>query len=444
MNVREFFGNHPLLMWLIIGMLLRLLLAPLLTRSFDVASWGEIMENIRAGEGLYDVKGYYYTPLWGYFLNVAAIVSAFFPGLDTLATTADVTYLEYFFDHDTRIPTLGFAIFIKIPLILFDAAVAYALYELMKLVTDDEKKAVRIFAAWMIIVPAIMVSSVAGMFDNLSVLLLLLSMFCLFLRKNAAAGVLLGLGAMLKIYPGLAIVPMTCYIIAVNSDRTERIRKCASLWVSAAITAVIVIIPPVMKGQIEQVFYLLTSRLRDYGSSSTVTVNGILLLCAIIALVIVSIAIYRFLQKHYGNPEKAFIGTLCVLIGLAVTITYNIQYVVEVLPLILLMFVAYGVGSKRLLILFSALYAVYFIGELPVLLLALEEAVTWFPLDVLEGLAKAINNGWLMELLLMYVRSAHQIIIGIFSLIILYDAIFGRVMPWELSSRIVGRSHDDS
>ena len=435
MNIRVFCEAHPLILFAIIGILIRLIMAPLLTRTYDVASWGELIENIRAGEGLYDVKGYYYTPLWGYFLNVMAIITSIIPGMDTLATTADVSFSEFFPHADTRIPTLDFAVFIKIPLIAFDVAVAYVLYRLVLKLTDDRKKSVSIFAAWMIFLPAAMVSSVAGMFDNLTVLLLLLSILCILYDRPLAAGTLLGLGTMLKIYPGLAFVPIVCYILGVTEEESEKLKKCVKFCASTIITATVIVLPPILKGQTSQVFYLFTSRLKGNGTSSTVTTEGIVLLCGMLILVVASFAIYRFLQHHYDNPEKSLLGSITLIIGLAVGITFSIQYIVEVLPLILLMLIVFEIGSKKLLILFSAVFLVLMMGELPALLLTLEDSTTWFSVDSLENLARAISGGWLMDFLNRYMFLVNQYLIAIMSALVLYDVVLGKKKPWELTTK---------
>ena len=435
MNFRECCRAHPLILFALIGIVIRLILTPLLTRTYDVASWGELIENIRAGEGLYDVKGYYYTPLWGYFLNVMAVITSVIPGMDTLATAADVSFSGFFPHADTRIPTLDFAVFIKIPLIAFDVAVAYTLYRLVLKLTGDGEKAVTIFAAWMLLLPAILVSSVAGMFDNLAVLLLLLSLLCLMYDRPLSAGTLLGLGVMLKVYPGLALVPMACYILAITKDRSEKMMKCMKFLASAIIIAAVIVLPPVLKGQTSQVFYLFTSRLKGNGTSSTVTTEGLILLCGMLVLVIASFAIFRFLQRHFDNPEKSLIGSVTLIIGLAVGVTFSIQYVAEVLPLILLMLIVFDIGSKRLLILFSALYLALILEELPALLLTLEESTSLFSVDSLENLARSMDSGFFRDLVKPSLFLANQYMIVIMSALVLYDALFGRKNPWKIFTK---------
>lgn len=412
-----FIKTHPLLFWVIVGIAIRLLIAPFLSRTYDVATWGQIIENIRACEGLYDVQGYYYTPLWGYFLDVIAAISCVIPNMGTLSTTADVNFLEFFQYADTKIPTLGFAIFIKMPLILFDLAVGYVIYRLIQMQTDDETAAMKGFAAWMVLAPAIFVSCVGGMFDNLSILLLLSGIICLFKNRIAVSGILMGFATMLKIFPGLALMPMLFYILSSENDGQNKLKSASLFLTSSIATMILIILPPILNGQTEEVLFMFTSRMNGNGSAEMFTANGLMTFLEVLALIIGSFVIYHLLKKYYVNGQKALLCSVTTMIGLLAGIAFSQQYVVEILPLLLILLLSYRIGSKYLMIILSALFMAYVMIELPALLLTFEESTSLLSLSTLETMATFIvssglfgNGSYILALVLAVLISVMSLI----------------------------------
>ena len=68
-NSKGFFCK-TMILFIIIGFALRMIVGTLLTYNYDVFSWALIISNIQEGSGLYDVTGYNYPPVWGYFLDL--------------------------------------------------------------------------------------------------------------------------------------------------------------------------------------------------------------------------------------------------------------------------------------------------------------------------------------------------------------------------------------
>lgn len=56
----------------VIGLAVRLLLAPFTTSTYDVSSWAGVINGINSGEGLYETGYYWYAPTWGYILSALA------------------------------------------------------------------------------------------------------------------------------------------------------------------------------------------------------------------------------------------------------------------------------------------------------------------------------------------------------------------------------------
>ena len=69
--------KKPFLVLLTIGLVVRFILMPLLTFNADIAYWIHAISLEQNNLGLYDVDGYYYTPIWGYILNLSAFIGQY-------------------------------------------------------------------------------------------------------------------------------------------------------------------------------------------------------------------------------------------------------------------------------------------------------------------------------------------------------------------------------
>ena len=86
--------RHPLAAIVIAGLAIHLLIM-LLAMVYDSDYWAIVIRNINAGEGLYGMEGYYYTPVWGYILGlVSAFQNAFLSLGDSAVRVFDVIYFE--------------------------------------------------------------------------------------------------------------------------------------------------------------------------------------------------------------------------------------------------------------------------------------------------------------------------------------------------------------
>ena len=76
--------RHPFLLILVVGIILRLLIASF-SMGFDADYWAVVLRNIEAGDGLYVAEGYYYTPVWGYVLGLIGALQTVFMDLGEVA-----------------------------------------------------------------------------------------------------------------------------------------------------------------------------------------------------------------------------------------------------------------------------------------------------------------------------------------------------------------------
>ncbi len=429
MNITTVLKGHPLIVLTVCGILIRLIFAATLTRIYDVSSWGFIIEDLRAGEGLYDVDQYFYTPIWGYFLEIMRWVIDLLPGMEVLvldpSTIAPIPDVTFTLD-DIRIPTLIFAFVIKLPLILVDVAVSYILYVLVREIAADEKKAIFAFGAWMFIAPAIFVSSVSGMFDNFAALMLLLSIFFLRKRFYYISGAALMIGIMAKIFPVLAIFPILVYITYTETSLKNRAMAYTEFLGSAAIVAGIILLPHLINGDINEVFNFLTYRLKgnDTGGLSD---SGQKLLTLIVGAILGALIVPWLLSRKNQNATQSLLASTTILLSLFLGYYYQQQYLIEVLPLLILTCIVYQVRIGKLLIVLATLFVILNLGEIPTMLLPLAECTNLISITTIVNIDHYLNidpaGAWVTRYLIPYADAAMHYVLFIMALIILIQSI---------------------
>ncbi len=410
------------------GISIRLVFAATMTHIYDVASWGLIIENLRAGEGLYDVDQYYYPPVWGYFLEVMCWILDIIPGMESIlldpwqiAPVPDVSYGA----NDIRMPTLIFAFAIKLPLILVDVAISFLLYILVKDITADEKKAIMAFGAWMFITPAVIVSSVFGMFDNIAVLMLLISIYFLRKRSYYLSGAALMIGIMTKVYPGIAVFPMIVYLLCKESDRKKKVVSVIQFLGSAAIMALILLLPHILSGNLDEVFHFLIYRLNGNGAGG-LSSEGLWLLVLIVAAIIGALFIPWFISRRNGDATQVMLVSTAFLLSVFIAVYYLQQYVIQVLPLLILLSVAYNSKISKLLPLFALLFLIRCLDE-PTMLLPLAECTDLISVDTVVNIEHYLNVDPIGKMVLVFIRlyvdSAIHDVLLLIALVLLIQSI---------------------
>lgn len=429
MNFANVLKQHPLVVLAICGVAIRLILAATLTRIYDVSSWGFIIEDLRAGEGLYDVDQYFYTPVWGYFLEIMRWVIDLLPGMEVLvldpSTIAPIPDVTFALD-DIRVPTLIFAFVIKLPLILVDVVVSYLLYILVKEITADEKKAIFSFGAWVFIAPAILVSSVSGMFDNFAVMMLLISIFFLRKKSYCISGMALMIGIMAKIFPVLAMFPMLVYILCTETGLKNRAVAYTQFLGSALFMAALILLPHLISGDINEVFNFLTYRLKG-NSTGGLSDGGLNLLILIVGAIVGALAVPWFLSRKNQDATQILFASTSLMLALFLGYYYQQQYLIEVLPLLILTCVVYHVRISKLLIILAALFVIIALGELPTMLLPLAECTNLISITTIVNIDHYLNidpaGAWVSHYLIPYADTAVHYVLFLIALIILVQSI---------------------
>ena len=68
----------------ILSLVVHLVMTALFSHTYDSEYWLIIMQNIETGNGLYGLNGFYYTPVWGYMLSFADMLTQVFGAIPVL------------------------------------------------------------------------------------------------------------------------------------------------------------------------------------------------------------------------------------------------------------------------------------------------------------------------------------------------------------------------
>ena len=324
-----------LIIIVLIGLAVRLALMPLLTYEYDIYHWGVIIENINSGNNLYDLTGYFYTPTWGYMMGFISTFSDIFLNVDTMGMTftdlLPIEDLEYRF-HIATVSTIPFNLMMKAPFVICDILVGYILYKLILKYTDSKRKATYGFGLWFLCPIVIYMSSVQVMFDTISALLLLLTIIMLYKDKCFLAGALFSTVVLLKFFPAFCVVVLLGYIWVKHKDDGLAKRKIAEAMLGAGIMALILFLPQILNGQMEDTLSFIVGRV-----SGDTNILGTILTMAGIAVAVLGMIYfgYRMFREKKENADKALFKFAFLALVCSMFMSFGPQYVIVMIPLLI-------------------------------------------------------------------------------------------------------------
>jgi len=318
--------KRPVVIVLIIGLLVRFVFAPLFTYTFDIAHWAMVTEHLQAGFGLYEVPGYYYSPVWGYMLGSFSLISNFAFQIQPMVSFFEVLLPAqdlWWYYFTPEVTTISYNIFIKVPLIISDVIVGALVYYLIKEKTGCEKKATFGFALWFLCPIVIWMSSIQAMFDTFSVMFMLLSVILVYKGRYFSGGAMLSVAIFTKFFPLYIVFAVIAYIIAKNREDREKCIK-SIIWGAAGliIMTLVLHIPMIMEGSFIDSLWFMLSRAETAGVSGDglKDLTSSLGYLAVLALqpLIFGLAIYlayRLTKSEPADLDKNFF--YCLLITTA-------------------------------------------------------------------------------------------------------------------------------
>ena len=224
---------------LLLGVIVRVAIAPFFAHPFDVYSWYTIGESVVSGRQPLDSFLVPYSYSSFLFVFPATLAFSFLSGYIGSYTIA-MSSLNPVLNpgapwNITVVPGLLFDLLVKLPLILSDLIVALLVYKLVIRHLGDERAAVSASALWFLNPLTIWVSSGWGMFDTLPALFTVLGLYLVLDNRFAYAGMCLALAIEMKYYAVVLVFPLL--LVAWQKGRWRGLAE--SLGGTAAVTLVL-------------------------------------------------------------------------------------------------------------------------------------------------------------------------------------------------------------
>lgn len=349
--------RHPMTLVMVIGLVIRFVLMPTLTYAYDISFWATSLQNIMGGDGLYDLPGYYYSPVWGYIIGAAGAAGNMLFGVDTFGVFFDelLPGLQDFMDSYTStsmITTIEFNVLMKVPLIIADVIVAFLLYYLIMEKTEDTKKAAFGSALWFLCPIVIYSSSVHATFDVFSVLFMVLAVLLLRKEQYLWAGAMLAAAVFTKLFPAFLLFVFVGYIAArYKGDRNLIIRNVLLGVMGVLCMMVILYIPMILEGTFIDSFWFLIGRLDSAGSAVGIETSGdlissygMLIVTLVQPLIMIAVVYLSYRLYTKGDPEldDRLLWTVMMTTVLSMAWVPSPQYLLIIVP-----FLAYHIAVRN-------------------------------------------------------------------------------------------------
>jgi hypothetical protein len=335
-------------MILIIGLVIRIILMPLLTYGYDFTHWALSIQHIQAGHGLYAIDGFWYTPVWGYVLGGMSVFLNTIGMVDygqLFDAALPIENLEWF-AYTATLTTLSFNFVVKIPLVITDVIIGYLIYRMIKERTGDEKKATYGFALWFLCPLVIYTSAVHGMFDNISVLFMVLSVYALYKGHDFFAGASLAVAVLTKMFPAYILFVLIAYLAMKHKGDVKTFIKRLSLAAAGlCLMALVIYIPQILDGTITESLRFLTGRV-DAATSSSEAAAGVwdslvsfgfkfVLWVQPLIFLLAAVVAYFMYKKGDGNGDERFFACLMVTTAIIFLWPPAPQYLLITLPFLI-------------------------------------------------------------------------------------------------------------
>jgi|GEM_PF-574558 len=323
--------KHPLIIISMIAIAIRLVLMATLQFGYDSDAWATVVRNMESGNGLYELDGYYYTPIWGYILGATTFFQEMFLNITQLGIRVPEMFpIEsdpmmllnlpiVIFTSTVTSPAFNFAY--EMPFLLCDLLVGYLIYWLVKDFTGSQRKGIIGFSLWMLCPLVIAITSVAGMFDTFSVLFILLSIILIRRDQTFLGGVMFTLAALTKFFPSFFLPILVAYVLMRHKGDGAALKHVAKGAIGMIAMFIVVMLPQILDGTFVQSFSFIFSRASDGSgesltslASSNIHLIAIAAICAL-ALVLIYVLWGRItacMGRHSKHVGYAIIALMLI------------------------------------------------------------------------------------------------------------------------------------
>jgi len=344
--------KRPLVMILIIGLIIRVVLMPLLTYGYDVSYWTWAIQNIQAGHGLYEIDGYWYTPVWGYILGTMSSVMNIFGVADYGHVFDAAIGLQSipWFNYTATVTSPVFNVMVKIPIVMSDVLVGYIIYKLILGKTGDKKKATYGFALWFLCPIVIYTSAVHGMFDSIAVLFMVLSVYSLYKGHYFLAGASLSVAVLTKIFPIYVIFALIAYLALKHKGEKDLLKHLGMAAAGLILMTLIIYMPQILDGTVMESLRFLTNRVGDVasGAASAGIIDQIVMIAqkALVLMqpvMLILAAVFAYMMYRRGNEKRDEHFFLCLMITTALIFLWSPEprFMLMMLPFLIFFIVMF-------------------------------------------------------------------------------------------------------
>lgn len=346
---RDQLNSRTVLIALAVGLIVRLVLIPFTSSPFDVsAGWVAVIEEIYAGDTLYDGELYKYPPVWGYILATVSAVADML-GMSSFGDPFTNIYLdrELTFGY-CFITNPEFNILVKAPALIFDVLAAFAAYDLVLDVSKDRRKAEIGFVMWFLCPIVIMSSAVLCMFDSIMIFFMIETILLFRRRAYALAGITLALSILTKAFSALLLPLMVAYILSDrDSAPATRIKNLSLALAGFLAVTLVMYLPLLLNGEFADSLWFLSSRSGSYSDSgfnpAVLSFNNIFFYLPLIIAVLLGSCVYMALCKHRRDERflTLSIVSLCIMFSFPF-VSYTPTYGIVMLPAFLIYYAMKG------------------------------------------------------------------------------------------------------
>lgn len=310
-RVKAFIASHPVVFIAVVGLVIRACLIPFFTYTYDVYHWALTISNLRSGEGLYGLSGYYYTPVWGYFLagigSIADLLNIADFG-DMFYSLAFVNGSEWDYYH-ALVCTPAFTMLVKSILTIFDLVTGYLIYVLVKDHTGNDRKATAAFGLWFLCPIVIYTSAIHGMFDVIAVMTLVLTVLLLFRRRYGLAGAVFAVSIFTKFFPFYLTLILLVLVIKQEKEPDARRKALMMVVLGFFMMFILIYLPQIIDGTFLDTFSFITSRVAEVSvGSESKDVWDLIQSIGFSVVIMLQVAIFAVLfviaQRTYRLPQE--------------------------------------------------------------------------------------------------------------------------------------------
>ncbi len=317
----------------VLSLAVHLVLTAFFSHTYDSEYWLIIIQNVENGNGLYGLNGFYYTPVWGYLLSFADMltqVAGVAPILGDKFT--DLIMIEDFEGYQAILASPGINFLLKLPLSICDIVVGYLLYVIVRRYTGSERRGHQAMALWCFCPIVVYMSAIQGQFDTISVFLLLVTLFLIKDDKFLLAGFMFALATWLKIFPGVCILVLLAYVIARKKGTCDIRKSVIMSVVGFGAMTLMIFLPQILNGELALAFSFFTSRASGYDASTSF--NLIFMLAVIVLLMLLMVR--AMLRKDSEDADMQVFLYCGMLASIATMVQWGYQYAPSVVGFIIL------------------------------------------------------------------------------------------------------------